>query len=223
MAFLIQYAIYKTGRLLVSGRFFVLALSLISVLLISCAYHGEVKVKFLSDGELLIEKKAIFLFRLSIGIDNDSIDLYKEFNQNNIQIFIANIDSEGLFERVPKVYSPSVEMSKKGWFYFLLDPAVYYMKISTLWQPKLNPVLFYIPNSSRFVYGGSFSVSCNGGLSAGFQCNDIQISNEIKNAELIGEHDLKVQSPVETFIAESITDSLPDSIKNELMPIAILT
>jgi hypothetical protein len=209
--------------MLSNGRIFRLALALIYMSLICCASHGDVKVKHASERELLTDKKSIFLFRLSIDIDGKPMDMYQEFNQNRIHISISNIDTEGSIEHLATVYSPSTEMSKNGWFYLLLDPAAYYMKISLLWQPKINPVLFFIPSDSRLVYGGSFLFSCNGGLAKGFQCTDIQISNETSEAELIASRGLNEQLPISAFIAEIITDSLPDSGRMGLMPIGILT
>jgi hypothetical protein len=219
----IKYANHIKRFLLVSHRSLLKALPIITFLLISCAYHGEVTVKPFTEAELLTEKKAIFLFRLSIEIDGKSMDMYQEFNQNRIHISISNIDTEGSIEHLATVYSPSTEMSKNGWFYLLVDPAAYYMKISLLWQPKINPVLFFIPSDSRLVYGGSFLFSCNGGLAKVFQCTDIQISNETSEAELIASRGLNEQSSISAFIAEIITDSLPDSIRMGLMPIGILT
>jgi hypothetical protein len=128
--------------MLYNGRIFRLALALIYMSLICCASHGEVKVKPTSERELLTGKKSIFLFRLSIDIDGKSMDMYQELNQNRIHISIANIDTEGSIEHLATVYSPSTEMSKNGWFYLLVDPAAYYMKISLLWQPKISPVIF---------------------------------------------------------------------------------
>ena len=128
--------------MLSNSRIFRLALALIYMSLICCASHGEVKVTNTSERELLTDKKSIFLFRLSIDIDGKPMDMYQEFNQNRIRISIANIDTEGSVEHLATVYSPSTEMSKNGWFYLLLDPAAYHMKISLLWQPKVNPILF---------------------------------------------------------------------------------
>ena len=153
MEFRIKCANFKTGCLLVSGRYYVRAFSLIFVLLISCAYHGEVKVKPPSGGELLKENKAIFLFRLSIEIDGKMLDMYQEYNKNRIQISISNIDTESSIEHLATVYSPSSEMSKNGWFYILLDPAAYYMKIALLWQPKINPILFSSQTTQTCLWG----------------------------------------------------------------------
>jgi hypothetical protein len=191
---------------------------------ISCASQGEVKVVQSSDPDLIkSQKQSVFLFRLSAEIDGKPIDIWKEFNENRMHISIANIDKEGSVDRLASVYIPSAEMGEKGWFYLLLEPSAYYMKITSFWQPKFDPVLFYIPAASRLVYGGSFSFSCSGGLAISFQCSNIQVTNETAIAEVIADRFLKEYLPISPFIAEIITDSIPESVRKELIPLAVLT
>jgi hypothetical protein len=191
---------------------------------LSCASPSEMKVIQSSERELIkSQNQSAFLFRLSVEIDGKPIDMWKEFNENRVHISIASIDKEDFVDRVATVYSPSAEMGKKGWFYLLLEPSTYYMKISSVWQPELDPVLLYIPVASQLVYGGSFSFSCSGGLAISFQCSNIQVADETAIAEGIASRFLKEYLSISPFIAEIFTDSLPESAREGLMPLAVLT
>jgi hypothetical protein len=189
-----------------------------------CVSKGEVKLQP-SDGNELItnQKLSVFLFRLSAEIDRKPINMLNEFNENRIQISIANIDKEESLERVATVYSPAEVKGKDGWFYLLLEPSAYYMNITSIWQTKLDPILFYIPAGTSLVYGGSFSLSCKGGLSSIFECSNIQIEDETVIAELIAKEFLKEYLPISPFPAETFTDSIPESVKNDLLPVGFTT
>lgn len=204
-----------------SGNLFLL---LIFFWFMGCTSTGEMKIQRSIDKDVIVTLKlSVFLFRLSAEIDGKPINMSNEFNEKRMQISIANIDKEGSLERVATVYSPVEEKGKEGWLYLLLEPGSYYMKIASIWQTKLDPILFYIPTGSSLVYGGSFSFSCKGGLGTEFECLNIQVANETEQAEAIAEKFFKEYLPVAPFLAESFTNSLSKSVKDSLMPVGFAT
>jgi hypothetical protein len=128
-------------------------------------------------------KKAIVLYRLTGSLDGKEVHLLVEhlvadyFNRLVLRFGLANLDTgEPIKSFSPVVrsdlhFSPSPEVAKSGWGAFLLEPGVYYLRMTSelissdgaARREIIDPIpefRFVVPPNAPLLYMGSLHLAC---------------------------------------------------------------
>jgi hypothetical protein len=194
-------------------------------------------------------KKAIVLFRLTGSLDKKEVRLLLEsslgdqFDYTILSFGLANLDvGEPMkaFPVAPRVrsyayFSPSPEIAEKGWGAFLLEPGMYYLRITSHVKGIIEPIpefRFVVPPNVPIVYIGSLHVVCTtiesagwfGGREFGYgSCSsEAAAANEAVAANLVAESSFRDFGPLSTMIMQRYGTGVASGTISTAAPLGLL-